>query len=189
MDILPKITKFLWLCIHGSIPVRDVLASRDINCDRIYPVCKCQDETIVHLLRDCRIAQEFWRKLEVPPSLGSSFIENFDSWLKMNCLSTVGHKCAVPWSPLFLFAMRSLWKNQNNVVFDNTIPNSFLDRVCPSQAKEYFYCVSKVKKFASKVAISVSRTKPLSGWHKLNTNGASLGNPSKAGGEGLIRNS
>ena len=82
--------------MHGSIPVRDVLASRGINCDRVCPVCKCQDETIEHLLWDCGIAQEFWKKLEVPPSLVSSFTENFDSWLKMNCLSIVRHKCAVP---------------------------------------------------------------------------------------------
>ena len=75
------------------------------------------------------------------------------------------------------------------MVFDNTIPSSILDRVYTNQDKEYFYCVSKVKKLASKVAISVSCTKPSSGWHKLNTDGASLGNPGKSGGGGLIRNS
>ena len=151
--------------MHGRIPVRDVLASRGINCDRVCLACKCQDETIVHLLRDCGMAREFWRKLEVPPSLVSSFTKNFDSWLKMNCLSTVGHKCAVPWSILFLFAVWSLWKNRNNAVFDNTIPSTILDRVYTNQAKEYFYCMSKVKKLASKVAISVSWTKPSTSWH------------------------
>ena len=74
------------------------------------------------------------------------------------------------------------------MVFDNTIPSPILDRVCTSQAKEYFYCMSKVKKLASKVPISVSWTKPSSGWHKLNTDGAFLSNPGKASGGGLIRN-
>nr|POF06267.1 hypothetical protein CFP56_75278 [Quercus suber] len=75
----------------------DLAYSRtEITRVRVCPVCKCQDETVVHLLRDYGIAREFWRKMDVPPSLISSFTENFDSWLKMNCLSTVGHKCAIP---------------------------------------------------------------------------------------------
>jgi len=57
LDILPKIANFLWLCFHSSIPVRDVLAARGINCDRVCLVCNCQDETIVPLPRDCEVAQ------------------------------------------------------------------------------------------------------------------------------------
>ena len=106
----------------------------------------------------------------------------------MNCLSTVGHKSVVPWSTVFLFAVWSLWKNRNNVMFDNTIPNPVLDRVCTSQAKEYVYCLSRVKELAPKVTISISWTKPSPGWHKLNTDGPSLGNPGKAGSGGLIQN-
>ena len=48
LDILPKITNFLWLCLHGSVPMCDVLASRGINCDKLCPFCKCRDETITH---------------------------------------------------------------------------------------------------------------------------------------------
>lgn len=40
LDILPKITTFLWLCLHNSIPVREVLASSGIMCDKICPLCK-----------------------------------------------------------------------------------------------------------------------------------------------------
>nr|POE85882.1 hypothetical protein CFP56_18229 [Quercus suber] len=35
LDILPKITTFLWLCLHNSIPVREVLASRGITCESL----------------------------------------------------------------------------------------------------------------------------------------------------------
>ncbi|KAK9990739.1 hypothetical protein SO802_025724 [Lithocarpus litseifolius] len=64
-----------------------------------------------------------------------------------------------------------------------------LDKVCLGQAKEYFYCVSKAKQVTSKAVIPIKWNKPIPGWHKLNTDGASLGNPGKAGGGGLIRNS
>ena len=34
LDALPKIANFLWLCIHKSVPVKDVLASRGIIEDK-----------------------------------------------------------------------------------------------------------------------------------------------------------
>ena len=49
--------------------------------------------------------------------------------------------------------------------------------------------MSKAKQIAPKIAIPVRWSKPLLGWFKLNTDGASLGNPSKVGGGGLIRDS
>ena len=57
------------------------------------------------------------------------------------------------------------------------------------QAKEFYYCVNKAKQIAPRIAIPVKWSKPLPGWHKLNTDGDSLGNPSKADGGGLIRDS
>ena len=52
LDILPRITNFLCLCLHGCIPVKEVLAVRGINCDKLCPLCREQDESIIHLLRD-----------------------------------------------------------------------------------------------------------------------------------------
>ena len=40
VDSLPKIIHFLWLCLHNSVPVRGILASRGINCSSLCPVCK-----------------------------------------------------------------------------------------------------------------------------------------------------
>ena len=56
LDVLPKIANFLWLCIYKSVPVKDILASRGIIEDRIYPLCKNQPETIEHLFRECDFA-------------------------------------------------------------------------------------------------------------------------------------
>lgn len=134
-------------------------------------------------------ARDLWKKLEVPPAHVSSFTEGLEIWLKTNCLSGVKHKGTTPWCTLFLFTLWSLWKNRNHVVFENCVPNPRLDKVCLSQAKEFYYCVSKAKQIAPKIAIPVRWSKPLPGWFKLNTDGASLGNPGKAGGGGLIRDS
>lgn len=76
LEILPKTTHFLWLCFHCNAPVHDVLALRGINCDKLYPLCRCSDEIITHLLRDSDLARALWRKLEPALSLLSSFTEN-----------------------------------------------------------------------------------------------------------------
>ena len=56
LDVLPKIANFLWLCIHKSVLVKDVLASRGIIEDKTCPLCKNQPETIENLLRECDFA-------------------------------------------------------------------------------------------------------------------------------------
>lgn len=104
LDILPKITHFLWLSSHGSIPVHGVLVARGINCDKLCPLCKCSEESISYLLRDSVIARDFWKKLEPPPSLISTFFDSLKAWVKVNSTSRIVHKASVQWGTLFLFA-------------------------------------------------------------------------------------
>ena len=77
--MLPKIICFLWLCVHGSILVKNVLAARGVNCDKVCPMCKRHEETIIHLLRDCEVTRELWGKLGVPFLHINSFNENLVS--------------------------------------------------------------------------------------------------------------
>ncbi|XP_030929600.1 uncharacterized protein LOC115955566 [Quercus lobata] len=76
---------------------------------------------------------------------------------------------------------------RNIVMFENGISNPKLDKACLGQAREFHFCVSKINQVTSKIPFPVSWNKPSFGWHKLNTDGASIGNPGKAGGGGVIR--
>ena len=66
MDTFPKIVSFLRLCLHNSIPVWEVLATRGINCSKLCLICKEQDESIEHLLRECIFSQQFWVEIHAP---------------------------------------------------------------------------------------------------------------------------
>ena len=73
------------------------------------------------------------------------------------------------------------------MVFNNNVLNENRHSVSKSQALEYYYCVGKLGSLKNKVVYNISWNRPPTGWCKLNTDEASLGNPGKAGGEGVIR--
>ena len=119
----------------------------------------------------------------------NTFTGSSEDWLHLNSVNPVKHRTGIPWSTVSLFTIWAIWKNRIKIVFDNSIPNLSLPNDCINQAKEYHFCVSKGKKTTAKIVIPVGWNKPRNGWFKLNSDGASFGNPSKAGGGGIIRDS
>lgn len=69
VDTIPKIMSYLWLCMHNSVPVREVLEVKGNNCNPLSPICRQQGETINHLLRECLFARQFWFKIRSPPPM------------------------------------------------------------------------------------------------------------------------
>ncbi|KAL0006134.1 hypothetical protein SO802_013695 [Lithocarpus litseifolius] len=173
--------------MHNSAPVREVLASRGINCNTLCLVCKNQSESINHLLRECPFAIRFWLKLRNPHIISPSHSQSLGDWLYDNCHSKQVHHSSISWSVVFPFAVWFLWKHRNKVVFENSPLNMNLHGLCLSQAIEFSFCVGKLRMVNQRFLIQVSWSKPPEGWYKLNTDGASYGNPGKAGGGGLIR--
>ena len=141
-----------------------------------------------HASRECPFAVEFWRNIKTPMTLQASFQVELLDWLKSNCLcdpNIMVNGC--PWRIQFSFVVWYLWKHRNRVVFENTILNMSLHTYCINQSIEYFYCVREASKDKHYTVAQVRWKKPREGWAKLNTDGASLGNPGRAGGGGVIR--
>ena len=187
LDTLPRIQSFFWLCHHRSIPVREMLAIRGIPCDTTCLLRRNTSEFAIHLLRECPFAKQIWRKVGIQTTMEASLYLEMLQWLKTNCLSN--HDIlsnGVPWKNLFTFTVWNLWKHRNRVIFENSILNPRLHYTCIKQAVDYYHCIGKsiyAKRWSS---IQVQWTKPGAGWCKLNTDGASLGNPGKASGGGVI---
>ena len=74
----------------------------------------------------------------------------------------------------------------NKRIFKHDEPNSKLARETYNLATNFFFCAGQTGQRAAKVPVSVRWNKPELSWYKLNTDGSSIGNPGKAGGEGLI---
>ena len=122
---------FLQLCFHGSAPVIQVIAKRGINCDPRCPLCRNEDESIAHMLKDCLFALNLWERIGVPQPLTSTFQLDLLKWLKRNCLCSNQFQInGIPWSTLFLFTIWELWKHRNGVVFDNKHLNFNLHNSC-----------------------------------------------------------
>ena len=135
------------------------------------------------MLRDCPFAVAFWRKIGVPFDLKPTFSLDILKWLETNCVCNLLIKVkGCPWKTVFTFAVWSLWKHRNKVAFENTTLNPKLYDSCLKQAIKYVYYVGKSFRTIHVRYSHVKWNRPMEGWCKLNSNGASLGNPGKAGG-------
>ena len=168
--------------------MREMLANRGIQYDTTCLLCINANEFAIHLFRECPYAMHIWKKVGIPTMMEASYNFEMLQWLKANCLSS--HDIlsnSMPWKILFAFTVWNLWKHRNRVVFENSVLNPRLHSTCIKQAVDYFYCIRKSTYAKRWSSVQVQWTKPEAGWCKLNTDGASLGNPRKAGGGGLIR--
>ena len=71
----PKITFFIWLCRHNSVPTCKVLGSRGFTLDSSCSICYQGTESLIHILRECSYAKSFWSKRGIPTECKGSFAE------------------------------------------------------------------------------------------------------------------
>ena len=92
-NTIPKIKCFLWQCVHRSIPVRKVLVARGLNLPASCPLCNGPSESIIHVLRDCSIAQQYGT-----PYLHQCFpTRSLESIYQIGFISIVNHNNLVLW--------------------------------------------------------------------------------------------
>ena len=92
-NTMPKIKCSLWQCVHRSIPVREVLVPRGLNLPTSCPLCNGPSESIIHVLRDCSIAQQYGT-----PYLHQCFpTRSLESTYQIGFISIVNHNNLVLW--------------------------------------------------------------------------------------------
>lgn len=64
------------------MPTKEVLGSRGLNLDLTSELCREGPESILHTLKDCRVAKSVWKDLGFEEDNQDFFSLNLEAWLE-----------------------------------------------------------------------------------------------------------
>lgn len=153
-------------------------------------ICGGEDESTLHMLRDCPAAKSVWRKLEGFANLSSLYQGGLQEWIRNN----MEFENIETWPTLFAITTWWLWRWRNMMLFDrrSEIPLDLIaflkvrfDEAWKALQEDW---ENETKSQFRRKEELITWTSPPLGWHVLNTDGAARGSPSAAGGGAIIRN-
>ena len=135
----PRIKFFLWLCTYRSVPTKEVLGSRGLNLDPTYALCGESPESILHTLRDCKVAKFVWKDLGIEEGNMEFYGSNLEVWLKNNYGKTSMYPIPrVPWKILFPQAVWTLWLLRNKAIFQTAKIEEGMSACCIKKGVEFY---------------------------------------------------
>eukprot|EP00253_Pinus_taeda_P017843 PITA_17843 len=214
----PKISHFLWLVGHKKILTWDKLRRRNFHGPSICHNCNNNEETIQHLLDTCPIANQLWNQVSFRCQRRckdhEDIIDTIRHWPKgpYDC-DILNHL----WNHIPGIIVWNLWKERNRRIFKNQkmpteeVWNRVHSNLRETMLLKHWTEEDLPKKDNEKNILdnwklelpqgtttqheSRSNDKEDKKWtapptnsYKLNFDGASKGNPGKAGFGGIIRN-
>ncbi|CAN1853756.1 Putative ribonuclease H protein At1g65750, partial [Linum perenne] len=183
-----RVKYFLWLVAHNRLlnnAERQKCHMTDSGCCRL---CPTMIEDSLHVLRDCKMVQSFWRDFLPPPAIASFFSGNLQDWL-IHAISSaeLGLSCWI--------AMWLLWKARNEDIFEGKSVTSTQLRL---RVHSWIAGVRETMKSSSQILSEIvgRRRDTLikwipapDEWITVNTDGSVTQPLSHAAGGGVIRNS
>ncbi|KAF7820573.1 reverse transcriptase [Senna tora] len=154
----PRELFLLWQIYQNALPTAKKLHS--INClqSSLCPLCLTEEETPIHILRDCQFSRSVWLIFKVPPS----FFQ-------------------IKYNPSM-----GIWLTRNNKIFQGkpVIPPALAQQLL-QKASEYTFLNSNHPPISPKQTIQISWLKPKPNFYKLNVDGSCAEN--QLGSGGIIR--
>ncbi|KAG7534372.1 Endonuclease/exonuclease/phosphatase superfamily [Arabidopsis thaliana x Arabidopsis arenosa] len=184
-----RVRVFLWLVVNQVVMTNTERFRRHLSDSSICQVCKGGEETILHVLRDCPAMMGIWDRIIAPNRRGAFFHQSILEWIHGN-MGDVGGREEVPWATTFGMAVWWAWKWRCGNVFGENGKCRDRVRFVKDISKEVYTAhvtASGKDKEAGRVERMVSWLPPSDGWVKLNTDGASHGNPGLATAGGVLR--
>ncbi|KAG7576302.1 Ribonuclease H domain [Arabidopsis thaliana x Arabidopsis arenosa] len=190
-----RVRVFIWLVTHQVIMTNMERMRRHIGESAICQVCKGAEESIIHVLRDCPAMAGIWVRFIPQRERQAFFNKSLLEWLftNLNGGKMFGFE---NWATLFSMAIWWGWKWRCGNIFGER-------RKCRDRVRFLQDVTTEVMAAHTQLGVDLGRNmgslsgprvarlvswkKPGDGWVKLNTDGASRGNPGQATAGGVIR--
>ncbi|KAG7533623.1 Ribonuclease H domain [Arabidopsis thaliana x Arabidopsis arenosa] len=184
-----RVRTFLWLVGHQAIMTNVERHRRHLGDTSVCQVCKGGEETILHVLRDCPSIAGIWRRI-VPASRRNQFWNtSILEWLYGN-LQLAGNGVNESWATLFALGVWWGWKWRCGYIFGEN--GKCRDRVkfvkdLAAEVERADRLSRETRGTSPRVERMIAWKPPTGEWWKLNTDGASRGNPGLATAGGVLR--
>jgi len=213
----PKVSTFLWLLGHNRILTWDNLRKRSFSGPSICYLCRQEEETTLHLMQNCQTGRKLWEKVafrcqregRVQGDLKATLREWSQKPFQSNLLNNL-------WQLIPGLLMWNIWKERNRRIFkDQMMPldqiwNKFHQNIMetlsitawhtedlpttPLEKAIWGNWEPQIKQNSINKKNLTLHSQEATSWsppplemHKLNFDGASKGNPGKAGYGGAFR--
>ncbi|KAK9944849.1 hypothetical protein M0R45_010396 [Rubus argutus] len=188
LNIPPKLKTFAWVLCHGKLLTNTQRVKRCFTNDDSCPICKQNQESLVHLFRDCPAATNVWNVFSIPNSVANTYNLSWHAWLKAHLLCLVSLNSDVKWCSIFVFICWFIWKWRNKFVFEvNFQSPRNPGMIIKAAVNERIKAQSKAAVNRDYCLSSLCWSKPPAGTFKLNIDGTRQGSSGKIGAGGVIR--
>ncbi|KAG7559018.1 Reverse transcriptase zinc-binding domain [Arabidopsis thaliana x Arabidopsis arenosa] len=184
-----RVRVFLWLLGNQAIMTNEERHRRHLCDSNICQVCKGGVETIIHILRDCPAMAGIWTRIVPVRRRHEFFNKSLLEWMYDNLCDGVLVD-DIPWATMFAMAIWWGWKWRCGNIFGENGKCRDRVRFVRELAKEVTMAhVSREELVGrrGRVERRIGWVPPTGDWMKLNTDGASKGNPGLAAAGGVLR--
>ncbi|KAL9233000.1 hypothetical protein vseg_008046 [Gypsophila vaccaria] len=114
INVLPRIKSFFWQLCREALPTKARIARRLGQGPSICPLCLLEDETDIHLFRDCTWTRRVWNEMEMNEA-GPRGNGELRDWLTEVWTTMQEEERA-----RFMISCWAVWRARNEHVFEST---------------------------------------------------------------------
>lgn len=179
---------FTWLARSDSLLTDSLKYQRHLVPDSSCSLCPHHHESSLHALRDCTRARCIWQEI-IPPSHWLIFFSlPLIQWVDQNLRTPLWNSSSDSWPSLFMAAISSLWYWRNQQVHNAEFTEPFQPvALIKARAHEFTALKDSLIRGACTTSIHVAWQCPMTGWVKINVDGAVAKRSGQAACGGLIR--